>query len=189
MGGQRGEEKGEHRGVPQLEHSEGRLAPRTQPHCQLLPVPQLSTSSPAWLRFLWANPPPPPKHTQGLLLPQPPNDSLLTPASPLPCFSSSCSMLGVAWGTFSSCPLLLQDTVWSKRVGRLLMGDLRGFGGAVSNIQVHRTHLHSTPPLRSPRSSSTPLPALLFSSPLLEETPRSCLPSCRSSPVPSPGGG
>lgn len=37
-------------------------------------------------------------------------------------------MFGVAWGTFSSCPLLLQDTVWSKRVGRLLMGDLGRVG-------------------------------------------------------------
>lgn len=53
----------------------------------------------------------------------PSSDSLLTPASPLPCFSKSCSMFGVAWGTFSSGPLLV-DTVWSKRVGRLLMGDL-----------------------------------------------------------------
>lgn len=50
--------------------------------------------------------------------------TMFTPASPLPCFSRSCSMFGVAWGTFSSCPLLLQDTVWSKRVGRLLMGDM-----------------------------------------------------------------
>lgn len=49
---------------------------------------------------------------------------MFTPASPLPCFSRSCSMFGVACGTFSSCPLLLQDTVWSKRVGRLLMGDM-----------------------------------------------------------------
>lgn len=72
MGGQRGEEKGEHRGVPQLEHSEGRLAPRTQPHCQLLPVPQLSASSPAWLRFLWANLPPPPKTHPGIAPPAAP---------------------------------------------------------------------------------------------------------------------
>lgn len=96
-------------------------------------------------------------------------------------------MLGVAWGTFSSCPLLLQDTVWSKRVGRLLMGDLRG--GGEGGDAVRTPHLHRAPPLPSPRSFSTPLPALLFSSLLQEQIPRFYLPSCRSGPTPSPGGG
>lgn len=57
-------------------------------------------------------------------------------------------MFGVAWGTFSSCPLLLQDTVWSKRVGRLLMGDLGKGWGHVRGVCTR------TPQLPSPHVSS-----------------------------------
>lgn len=51
--------------------------------------------------------------------------SLLTPASPSPCFSSSCSMLVVPGAVESNWPPPQgADVVWSKSAGRLLMGDL-----------------------------------------------------------------
>lgn len=51
--------------------------------------------------------------------------SLLTPASPSPCFSSSCSMLVVPGAAGSNwLPPQGADVVWSKSAGRLLMGDM-----------------------------------------------------------------
>lgn len=86
--------------------------------------------------------------------------SLLTPASPSPCFSSSCSMLVVPGAAGSNwLPPHGADAVWSKSAGRLLMGDL----GSEGNTELRLTSRpHSSPSLPPPPSG---VPVIPFWSP------------------------
>jgi hypothetical protein len=81
--------------------------------------------------------------------------SLLTPASPSPCFSSSCSILVVPGAAGSNwMPPEGAEAVWSKSAGRLLMGDLGSEGRPGSGSP----HKDST--LRTQGSPCSPLPLL-----------------------------
>lgn len=109
-----------------------------QPGVQLRSMPGLEKQSAqsttqAWLKMTPGRPKParPVKRLEALGkregergLPPLGPCSLLTPASPSPCFSSSCSMLVVPGAVESNWPPPQGADVWSKSAGRLLMGDL-----------------------------------------------------------------
>lgn len=113
--------------------------------------------------------------------------SLLTPASPSPCFSSSCSMLVVPGAAGSNwLPPQGADVVWSKSAGRLLMGDLRSEGKQGSGLfpTPTRVSLSSSSPLRD---SSHPLldPSLSQRLPILHPSSPSVPPAPLPAPPPS----
>lgn len=107
--------------------------------------------------------------------------SLLTPASPSPCFSNSCSMLVVPGAAGSNwLPPQDADAVWSKSAGRLLMGDL-------GSEEKTRVRLTSRPHSCLPPPPSG-VPVVPFWTPPSPGALLSALssPQCPSSPAPSP---
>lgn len=110
-----------------------------------------------------------------------PRSSLLTPASPSPCFSSSCSMFVVPGAAGSNWPPPQgADAVWSKSAGRLLMGDLGSEGntGLRLNLPLPSPPLLPSPPQGFQSPASEPHPLLVPASPpLLPEGPSGPAPS------------
>lgn len=111
--------------------------------------------------------------------------SLLTPASPSPCFSNSCSMFVVPGAAGSNWPPPQgADAVWSKSAGRLLMGDLGSEERTGLRLTSRPHSCLPTSPL-PPQGSQSPL---LGSHPLLAPRSRPLLPLVslqpRSQPLP-----
>lgn len=115
--------------------------------------------------------------------------SLLTPASPSPCFSNSCSILVVPGAAGSNWPPPQgAEAVWSKSAGRLLMGDLES-GEKIGLRLTSRPHsCVPPPPLGVPvvPSWTPPSPGARLSVPSSPKVPPAPLPAPPPSRCPLP---